>query len=286
MAHSPRHPEPRRRRARRARSPRKQGKPRDPAAVGRRRRLLGLPVQVRPGRRGRGRRFGQRDRRGAAGGRSGQPRPGRRLHGRFRRIARRRGVQGRESATPPPAAVAVRASASSPRSMRIAIVQHQRHQGAPAAPARMARGNPPGGRLPAGDQDARTRAFPADEFEEIGYQAIWHGQKGFNGVAILADGDRAGRGPARAAGRARGRAFALHRGRRRSACASPASTCPTAIRSRAPSSTTSCAGWSGCARACARSAGRARCRRWWSAISTSSPRTRTSGRRRRWRPTR
>ncbi len=31
-------------------------------------------------------------------------------------------------------------------------------------------------------------SFPASEFEAIGYQAIWHGQKGFNGVAILADG--------------------------------------------------------------------------------------------------
>ena len=30
--------------------------------------------------------------------------------------------------------------------------------------------------------------FPADEFAKIGYEAIWHGQKGFNGVAILADG--------------------------------------------------------------------------------------------------
>ena len=28
--------------------------------------------------------------------------------------------------------------------------------------------------------------FPADAFEAIGYKAIWHGQKGFNGVAILA----------------------------------------------------------------------------------------------------
>ena len=40
-------------------------------------------------------------------------------------------------------------------------------------------------------------AFPAGEFEKIGYQAIWHGQKGFNGVAILADGTapvEAGRG--------------------------------------------------------------------------------------------
>ncbi|HEX7711655.1 MAG TPA: exodeoxyribonuclease III [Sphingomonadaceae bacterium] len=30
--------------------------------------------------------------------------------------------------------------------------------------------------------------FPAEEFEKLGYKAVWHGQKGFNGVAILADG--------------------------------------------------------------------------------------------------
>jgi len=28
--------------------------------------------------------------------------------------------------------------------------------------------------------------FPANDFAGLGYQAIWHGQKGFNGVAILA----------------------------------------------------------------------------------------------------
>ena len=39
-------------------------------------------------------------------------------------------------------------------------------------------------------QEIKTQdeGFPADEFEKIGYQAIWHGQKSFNGVAILADG--------------------------------------------------------------------------------------------------
>ena len=39
-------------------------------------------------------------------------------------------------------------------------------------------------------QEIKTmdESFPADEFEAIGYKAIWHGQKGFNGVAILADG--------------------------------------------------------------------------------------------------
>lgn len=31
--------------------------------------------------------------------------------------------------------------------------------------------------------------FPADAFEAIGYKAIWHGQKSFNGVAILVDGE-------------------------------------------------------------------------------------------------
>ena len=39
-------------------------------------------------------------------------------------------------------------------------------------------------------QEIKTadEGFPADAFEAIGYHAIWHGQKGFNGVAILADG--------------------------------------------------------------------------------------------------
>lgn len=40
-------------------------------------------------------------------------------------------------------------------------------------------------------QEIKTQdeGFPAAEFERIGYQAIWHGQKSFNGVAILADGE-------------------------------------------------------------------------------------------------
>ncbi|MEO7247680.1 MAG: exodeoxyribonuclease III [Novosphingobium sp.] len=39
-------------------------------------------------------------------------------------------------------------------------------------------------------QEIKTQdeGFPAEEFAKIGYHAIWHGQKGFNGVAILADG--------------------------------------------------------------------------------------------------
>jgi exodeoxyribonuclease-3 len=41
-------------------------------------------------------------------------------------------------------------------------------------------------------QEIKTQdeGFPAAEFEAIGYKAIWHGQKGFNGVAILADGEQ------------------------------------------------------------------------------------------------
>ena len=40
-------------------------------------------------------------------------------------------------------------------------------------------------------QEIKTQdeGFPAAEFEEIGYYAIWHGQKSFNGVAILASGN-------------------------------------------------------------------------------------------------
>jgi exodeoxyribonuclease-3 len=41
-------------------------------------------------------------------------------------------------------------------------------------------------------QEIKTQdeGFPADEFERIGYKSIWHGQKSFNGVAILADGEQ------------------------------------------------------------------------------------------------
>ncbi|GAB5348826.1 exodeoxyribonuclease III [Alteriqipengyuania sp. 357] len=33
---------------------------------------------------------------------------------------------------------------------------------------------------------SQDEGFPADAFEKAGYRAIWHGQKSFNGVAILA----------------------------------------------------------------------------------------------------
>lgn len=39
-------------------------------------------------------------------------------------------------------------------------------------------------------QEIKTQdeGFPVEAIAQIGYHAIWHGQKGFNGVAILADG--------------------------------------------------------------------------------------------------
>lgn len=39
-------------------------------------------------------------------------------------------------------------------------------------------------------QEIKTQddAFPMKEIEEAGYGAVWHGQKGFNGVAVLARG--------------------------------------------------------------------------------------------------
>ena len=41
-------------------------------------------------------------------------------------------------------------------------------------------------------QEIKTadEGFPADILEKAGYGAIWHGQKGFNGVAILARGEQ------------------------------------------------------------------------------------------------
>lgn len=42
---------------------------------------------------------------------------------------------------------------------------------------------------------SQDEGFPASEFEELGYSAIWHGQKSFNGVAILTDNELVPDGP-------------------------------------------------------------------------------------------
>ena len=54
-------------------------------------------------------------------------------------------------------------------------------------------------------QEIKTQdeGFPIKDIEAAGYGAIWHGQKGFNGVAILQGRDPAG-SDARAGGRAGG----------------------------------------------------------------------------------
>ena len=99
-------------------------------------------------------------------------------------------------------------------------------------------------------QETKTTddAFPRGPLEDLGYNLAIHGQKTFNGVAILSkypfdDGDH------RAARRCIRRPCAFHRGRgcrnRRASCAWPASICRTAIRSRARNIPTSCAGWTG-----------------------------------------
>ncbi len=42
---------------------------------------------------------------------------------------------------------------------------------------------------------SQDEGFPESEFEELGYSAIWHGQKSFNGVAILTDNELVPDGP-------------------------------------------------------------------------------------------
>ena len=86
--------------------------------------------------------------------------------------------------------------------------------------------------------------FPRLEIEEMGYNIETHGQKGFNGVAILSRlplAESAAACPA-----TRRRAGALDRGRGRRRSGSAASTCRTATRRRGRNTTTSSPGWSGC----------------------------------------
>ena len=43
--------------------------------------------------------------------------------------------------------------------------------------------------MPAGVEGGR-REVPVDAIREAGYEAVWHGQKAWNGVAILARGEK------------------------------------------------------------------------------------------------
>ena len=118
--------------------------------------------------------------------------------------------------------------------------------------------------------------FPRLEIEDMGYNVETHGQKGFNGVAILSKPAARGR-PPRPARRRRRRAGPLDRGPGRAGrSASAASTCRTATRRPGRSTTTSSPGWTASTPA----------RRPWSrtrrppsssATTTSSPSRRTAG---------
>ena len=69
-------------------------------------------------------------------------------------------------------------------------LQRQRHHRPAAAPARMARRVGTRRRLPAGAEDLGRDLSGRRPSRGAGYSArFWHGQKGFNGVAILARGD-------------------------------------------------------------------------------------------------
>jgi exodeoxyribonuclease-3 len=92
-------------------------------------------------------------------------------------------------------------------------------------------------------------AFPREPFEDRGYNVETHGQKGFNGVAILSKLplEDVSRGLAR---RRQRRTGALDRGDgdgRRARCGFAGSTCPTATPRRGRNTTTSSPGWNGCA---------------------------------------
>ncbi len=91
--------------------------------------------------------------------------------------------------------------------------------------------------------------FPREIFEDLGYRVETHGQKGFNGVAILSKLplEDVTRG---LPGDDVGRTGALDRGdgdRARARSGSAASTCPTGTPRRGRNTTTSSRGWSGCA---------------------------------------
>ena len=113
--------------------------------------------------------------------------------------------------------------------------------------------------------------FPGKEIEALGYHVLTHGQKAFNGVAVLTDG-KAGFEPPREVRRGLG-IDGPKDGEGEQARYLEVEATPGRDRN----STTSSPGWKPCARAWQRS-GRKRSRQWCWAISTSFPRTTMSGR--------
>ena len=88
-------------------------------------------------------------------------------------------------------------------------------------------------------------SLPIADIEAAGYGAVWHGQKGFNGVAILAKGDAPELRRVGLPGDPDDSHSRYIEARSRTASSSARSTSPTAIRSAPRSSTTRSAGWSG-----------------------------------------
>ena len=82
--------------------------------------------------------------------------------------------------------------------------------------------------------------FPAAVLRTAGYGAVWHGQKSWNGVAILARGAEPVETRRSPPGDRMIRIAATSR-RPSAACSSDARICRTAIRRRARNSITSCA---------------------------------------------
>jgi exodeoxyribonuclease-3 len=92
-------------------------------------------------------------------------------------------------------------------------------------------------------------AFPREPFEDRGYNVETHGQKGFNGVAILSKLplEDVSRGLPGDDSDEQARWIEATVTGDEARCGSAGSTCPTATRRRARNTTTSWPGWNGCA---------------------------------------
>ena len=116
--------------------------------------------------------------------------------------------------------------------------------------------------------------FPRKELEKAGYGAVWHGQKSWNGVAILCKGSEP-RLTRRDYQAIRTTVKAVISKRLSTALSSAACICQTAILRPARNSTTSSNGSNGFSDT-RRILGSWRCLPFWSATSTSCPPISTS----------
>lgn len=91
----------------------------------------------------------------------------------------------------------------------------------------------------------QTEAFPKEPFEALGYNVTVHGQKGFNGVALLSrlPLEDVTHGLAGDDGDEQARFIEAVVSVKGASCGSPASICPTATRRRPRNTPTSWASW-------------------------------------------